>query len=146
MKQSGKIQSVWIATETTRERNQAIAFNGLFDFLKKLFRVYRSGCNKVIIFFDKAAIMLLTLALLSCSKEPIAEPKQPGCFRAYLISEKLTLDTLLIRKDTIWKEPCLQGRWVDTIRKEVGKVYWLTNCNPALGFDLEKRYYKLLNP
>lgn len=44
----------YVATE--RERNRTAKFKGLWELFRKLITAYKSGCDKVYIFFDKVTI------------------------------------------------------------------------------------------
>lgn len=46
---------------------------------------------------------------LSCSKEWENIVTEPGCAKVYLVSEKYNSDTILLRKDTLWKDLNLCG-------------------------------------
>lgn len=51
-KKTGNIQLVFKPTDIAKERNRVIPFKGRVDLLRKLYKVYVSGCHKFFVFFD----------------------------------------------------------------------------------------------
>lgn len=54
MKWKGKIQlNFFKATPTTNESYRIVLFSGFFDFVFKIVKAYKSGCDKFYVFIEK---------------------------------------------------------------------------------------------
>lgn len=53
IKKTGKVQSVFLTDGVKKERNTVHSFNGRISLVRVLWNVYKSGCDKAYIFFDK---------------------------------------------------------------------------------------------
>ena len=53
MKKSGKVQFVYKPTDKLRERNLTYSFIGLWQFLKVMWKAYKTPPDKFYVFFDE---------------------------------------------------------------------------------------------
>lgn len=88
-------------------------------------------------------IFILVSVFVSCAKEVPALVKQSGT-PVWLISYKYTLDTVLLKKDTLWHDPNLPDKELLKI-KAAAPLTWILFCDPPVpalpGFILEKRLF-----
>lgn len=84
---------------------------------------------------------IILFVLISCTKPEIQHNPIP-CTMAYYISEKYTIDTILLKIDTLWKD-CVSKKEIDTIKTK--GIVWIPFCSPPHlwnpVFILEKTYY-----
>jgi hypothetical protein len=100
----------------------------------------------------RKAILITSLALatISCCKS-LPAPPMNKCIDACLVSYKYRADSSFIKTDTIWRDKNLCGRWVDSVRRWIGKDQWIDfrHCPAPIpsmpDFRLERRSYKILN-
>lgn len=95
------------------------------------------------IFLLALLIMSILAGLFSCTKASAGEIQPPGK-QVWLISYKYTIDTVLLRVDTLWYDFNLPEKELLKIRAEK-QTTWITFCDPPNSnlplFLLEKRAY-----
>jgi len=91
------------------------------------------------------SLILALFILAGCSKEniEIRQPIKENCLSVWLVSDKYTVDTNFLRRDTVWYDLSLCGRWIDSCKKQGD--YWILFCDPPIpsmpNFILEHRIY-----
>jgi len=96
------------------------------------------------------SLFVALFPLVACHKdgEQLAPQIKQECASCYLISDKYTIDTVWLKRDTLWHDLNLCGKWLEGIEKE--KPYWMLFCNPPHPltdplFILEYRFYLIKN-
>jgi hypothetical protein len=99
----------------------------------------------------KIFLITFVAAMIGCTKAQLEQPRVQQCDRACALSYKYTIDTVLIKIDTLWKDDHLCGRWLDSIKVRMGNDQWTVwrpgQCPPPVpsmpNFRLECLKYKV---